>query len=212
MIIPAILVKTFAEFAEQAKKLSFSPIIQIDVMDGQFVPNKSFEEIEKINGLNLKNEWELHLMVEHPIAELQKWKKVKNVSRVIFHFECQDDIAETIDTIKKNGFDAGLAINPDTAVEKIHPFLKDLEVVLFMTVYPGRQGAPFVPQVEKHIKKLNKILSERNYRPQLAVDGAIKKENIQMVKKWGIHNFCVGSAIIGAADPKEAFNQLNQLI
>lgn len=212
MIIPAILVKTFAEFEEQAKKLSFSPIIQIDVMDGKFVPNKSFEEIEKINNLNLKNEWELHLMVEHPVAELEKWKKVKNITRVIFHFECQDDIAETIEVIKKNGFDAGLALNPETTVEKILPFIKDLEVILFLTVHPGRQGAPFVPEVEKHIKKLNKILSERNYRPQIAVDGAIKKENIEMVKKWGVHNFCVGSAISQASDSQEAFNQLNQLI
>lgn len=206
------MVKTFNEFEEQAKKLSFSPIIQIDVMDGKFVPNKSFQKIAKINGLNLKNEWELHLMVEHPIAELKKWKKVKNILRVIFHFECHDDISQTIEAIKKNGFEAGIAINPETAVEKIHPFLKDVEVVLFMTVHPGQQGAPFVPAVEKNIKKLNKILAERNWRPQIAVDGAIKKENIQMVKKWGVHNFGVGSAIVGAPNPQEAFNQLNQLI
>lgn len=212
MIIPAILVKTFTEFEEQAKKLSFSPLVQIDVMDGQFVPNKSFEEIEQINSLNLKNEWELHLMVEHPIAELEKWQQVKNILRVIFHFECKDDTAETIDAIKKAGFDVGIAINPETSPEKIFPFIKDIDLVLFLTVHPGQQGAPFVPEVEKHVKKLNKILSERNFRPQIAVDGAIKKDNIQKVKKWGVHNFCVGSAVSQASDPKEAFNQLNQLI
>ncbi len=212
MIIPAILVKTFAEFEEQAKKLSFSPIIQIDVMDGKFVANKSFEDAEKINGLNLKNEWELHLMVEHPIAELEKWKNVKNILRVIFHLECADNTEQTIETIKKYGFEAGIAINPETDVQKIHPFLKDIEIVLFMTVHPGMQGAPFVPTVEKHVKKLNKILAERNFRPQIAVDGAIKLENIERVKKWGVNNFCVGSAIIGSPDPKEAFNQLNNLI
>ncbi|MCX6780071.1 MAG: ribulose-phosphate 3-epimerase, partial [Candidatus Magasanikbacteria bacterium] len=157
MIIPAILVQTFSEFEQQAKKLSFSPIIQIDVMDGRFVPNKSFEEIDKINGLNLKTEWELHLMVEHPIAELEKWKDVKNIFRVIFHLECLDDIEKTIEAIKKYGFEAGIALNPKTPVEKIHNFLKDIEVVMFMTVYPGRQGAPFVPEVEKQVKKLYKI-------------------------------------------------------
>lgn len=212
MIIPAILVKTFAEFETQAKKLSFSPIIQIDVMDGKFVANKSFEEVEKINGLNLKNEWELHLMVEHPLAELEKWKNVRNILRVIFHLECQDNTEQTIEAIKKCGFEAGIAINPETGVQRIHPFLKDIEVVLFMTVHPGMQGAPFVPSVEKHVKKLNKILSERNFRPQIAVDGAIKLENIEKVKKWGVNNFCVGSAIVGSPDPKEAFNQLNKLI
>lgn len=212
MIIPAILVKTFAEFEAQAKKLSFSPIIQIDVMDGKFVANKSFEEIEKINNLNLKNEWELHLMVEHPIAELEKWKNIKNILRVIFHLECQDNTEQTIEAIKKCGFEAGIAINPETDVQKIHPFLKDIEIVLFMTVHPGTQGAPFVPSVEKHVKKLNKILSERNFRPQIAVDGSIKLDNIEKVKKWGVNNFCVGSAIIGSPDPKEAFNQLNKLI
>ncbi len=212
MIIPAILVKTFAEFEDQAKKLAFSPIIQIDVMDGKFVPNKSFQEIEKINGLNLKNEWELHLMVEHPIAELEKWKKVKNVFRVIFHLECHDDIEQTIEAIKKSGFEAGIAINPETPFKKIYPFLKDVEIVMFMTVQPGRQGAPFVPVVEKHIRKLNKVLAERNFRPQIAVDGAIRLDNIEKVKKWGVHNFCVGSAIMASPDQREAFNQLNKLI
>ena len=84
MIIPAILVKTFADFEQQAKKLSFAPLIQIDVMDGEFVPNKSFDEIEKIKELNLNNEWELHLMVNHPLKEIEKWKTVKNIKRVFF--------------------------------------------------------------------------------------------------------------------------------
>lgn len=212
MIIPAILVKNFEDFETQAKKLTFSPIIQIDVMDGKFVNNESFKEIDKINSLNLKNEWELHLMVAHPLEELKKWKDVKNIFRVIFHLECADNAGETIELIKKNGWQAGIALNPDTSPERIYPFLKDIELVLFMTVHPGAQGAPFVPSVEKHVRKLNKVLSERNWRPQIAVDGAIKIENIEKVKKWGVHNFCIGSAIIGAADPQDAFNQLNKLI
>jgi ribulose-phosphate 3-epimerase len=151
-------------------------------------------------------------MVNHPIAELKKWQTVKNIERVIFHFECQDDIAEIIDTIKSAGYEVGLAINPETDPISIHPYLKDINELLFLTVHPGQQGAPFVKAVEKNIKKINRILSQRNFRPQIAVDGAIKLDNIQLVKSWGVDNFCVGSAITTASDPQNAFNELNKLI
>jgi ribulose-phosphate 3-epimerase len=212
MIIPAILEKTFTNFERQAKILSFAPLIQIDVMDGEFVPNKSFEEIEKINDLNLKNQWELHLMVNHPLKELEKWKMVKNIKRIIFHIECDDHPQKVITAIKKNGYEVGMAINPETDKYDILPYISQIDEVLFMTVHPGQQGAPFVPEVQDNVIELKKILDIKHTDLIIAADGAIKKDNIQKIKNWGVNNFCVGSAITLASDPKEAYEELLKLI
>ena len=212
MIIPAILVKTFADFEAQAKKLSFSPLIQIDIMDGEFVPGKSFDGMEKINDLNLFCEWELHLMVNRPLVELKKWVSVKNIKRIIFHIECEDNPQVVIQTIKNAGYEVGLAIKPETEIVDISPYLNQIDEVLFMTVHPGQQGAPFVPEVKEKIIAFKKLLESKETELIVAVDGAVNKNNIQEIKNWGVNNFCVGSAISQATDPEQAFAELTNLI
>lgn len=212
MIIPAILEKNFTDFADKAKKLSFAPLIQIDIMDGEFVEGKSFEEIEQINALALKNEWELHLMVNHPLKEIEKWKSVKNIKRIIFHIESEDNPQEVITSIKRNGYEVGMAINPNTNKQELLPYINDVDEVLFLTVYPGIQGAAFVPEVKDNIMALKNILDIKEKDLLIAADGAINKNNIQNLKKWGVNNFCVGSAIIGTDDYQKAYEELNELI
>ncbi|EKD43981.1 MAG: hypothetical protein ACD_72C00048G0004 [uncultured bacterium] len=212
MIIPAILVKSFDEFETQAKKLSFAPLAQIDIMDGEFVPNKSFEGIEKINDLNLPTEWELHLMVNHPLAELKKWQTVKNIKRVIFHIESEDNPQTVIQTIKNSGQEVGLAIKPETNITEILPYLSQINEVLFMTVHPGQQGASFVSEVKEKIIDFKKLLESKEIDLIIAVDGAVNKNNIQEIKNWGVNNFCVGSAIVAATNPELVYTELNNLI
>lgn len=211
MIIPAILEKTFSDFETQSKKLTFAPLIQIDVMDGNFVANTSFTEIEKINDLNLSTEWELHLMVQYPLQEFTKWASVKNVKRVIFHIECEDNPLSTIRAARENGWEVGIAINPDTSERELLPYINSIDEVLFMTVYPGSQGAPFVPEVNEKIINFIKILESKETELTIAVDGAVNKTNILEIKNWGVNNFCVGGAITHATDPKAAYEELTNL-
>jgi len=212
MIIPAILEKSFSDFEDKAKKLSFAPLIQIDIMDGEFVPGKSFEEIEKINSLDLKNEWELHLMVNHPIKEIEKWKVINNIKRIIFHIESEDNPQEVIRKIKENNYEVGIAINPETNKLDVLPYIKDIDEILFLTVHPGVQGASFVESVQDNITELKKILDVKETDILIAVDGSVNKNNIQEIKKWGVNNFCVGSAILSSTDYKKAYEELNDLI
>ncbi len=209
MIIPTILALTFDEFAAQAQRLQETfKLIQIDVMDGQFVDNKSFDEIENINNLNLNVNWELHLMVEHPLVELEKWSGIKNVQRIIFHVESKDDPNIVIAKIRGICAQVGIAVNPETSLSTVVPFYDKIDEVLFMTVHPGRQGGEFLPEIKE------KIISCRqtSERLTIAVDGAVKPGNIAEIKSWGVDAFCVGSAITGAADTKIAYqNLLNKL-
>lgn len=212
MIIPAILEKNFTDFADKAKKLSFAPLIQIDIMDGEFVPSKSFAEIEKINDLNLNNDWELHLMVLHPLLAIEKWKVVKNIKRIIFHIESEDNPSDVIKVIKQYGYEVGVAINPGTNKFEILPYINDIDEVLFLTVIPGAQGATFESSVQDNVMELRKILDVKEKDMLIATDGATNKNNIQEIKKWGVNNFCVGSAIINTDDYKKAYEELNELI
>ena len=230
IIIPSILVPTFAEFARQARRLEgLFDLIQIDVMDGKFVPNTSFPDVEKINDLKLNLNYELHLMVDHPLAELEKWAEVKNIARVIFHIEAKDDPTQVIAKIRGFCGSAGIAIKPETPLSAIEPYLDQIDVVLFMTVYPGQQGAKFLPEVGEKIMRFvrchpresgdlpqkdadSRFRGNDNSGHWIAVDGGINESNIAMVKSWGVDIFGAGSAISMAPDVKIAYHKLQEAI
>jgi len=205
LIIPAVLEYSFDGFAEKIQKLNkLFQIVQIDVMDGDFVPNKSFEEIDKINDIENLPDFELHLMVRHPLEELKKWEQVKNIKRVIFHIESADDPLAVAGAISGRCAQAGIAINPETPLDKIMPYLDRINEVLFLAVHPGEQGAKFLPEVGEKIKTLAKT----PHRPVIGVDGGITETNIAKIKSWGVEVFCVGSALSKSDDLEKTYNNL----
>ncbi len=205
IITPALLNTTFEDFARDVKKVEglFS-YAQIDVMDGEFVPNTSFTEIEKINTLESSLKWELHLMVAHPIAELAKWSDVKNIFRIIFHTESSDDPASAIAWARERQLEVGVALNPETPLEKISEYKEQLNVVQFMTVHPGRQGNPFLPGVLEKIKAFTNVAD----RAFCSVDGAVTSANIASLQAAGVDIANVGSALMKAADTEQAHTEL----
>jgi len=208
-IIPAILVPTFDQFKIQINRLAgLFELVQIDVMDGEFVPNKSFEEIEKITEIKKLPDLELHLMVKHPMAELEKWAEIKNIKKIIFHIESDENPSQTINFARGKCWQTGIAINPETTIKKIMPYLPMVNEVLFLTVNPGKQGSPFLPEVGEKIKEFAKL----DPRPLIAVDGGINESNIAEVKSWGAEIFCVGSYLTMAEDIKIARDKLLKLI
>jgi ribulose-phosphate 3-epimerase len=208
-IAPAILVKNFDDFAVQVKRLeNIFDYAQIDVMDGEFVANTSFPDIEKINKLETNLKFELHLMVRHPLSEIAKWKEIKNIFRIIFHIESGDDPVETISAIRGQCGQVGIALNPETPLSAIEPYYKLVNLVMFMTVHPGRQGAPFVPSVR------DKIIEFCGWpdRPLCAVDGGIKPDNIWQVSGWGVDIFNIGASLVMSPDIKKTYEELKQKI
>lgn len=205
-----ILTQTFDEFSKQAKTASsFLPYIQIDVMDGKFVPTVSFPERTEINDLGLNLQYELHLMVADPVAEMRRWQTVESVFRVLFHYEAvKEDPLRPITFARREGWEVGVVINPDTPLSAIESLLPKIDVLQFMTVYPGRQGAPFEPQVLEKIAEFTK----RTSRPLCAVDGAINTETITQLRDAGVEIFNVGSFFTKAPDMHEAYEKLQRMI
>jgi ribulose-phosphate 3-epimerase len=206
-IIPAILTddaRTLEKMIRQAEK--FTDYVQIDIMDGKFVPSRSVTW-EQIAPLKARLAWEVHLMVERPETQLENFLEA-GAKKAIFHFEAVSSPAQVISTARKLGLQVGLAINPETPVGRIKQFAGELDSVLFLSVHPGFYGAEFIPETLDGIAELHLA------RPELvaAIDGGIKESNISQVAKSGVNEICVGSAIFLQPDPAEAYRKLIEIV
>ena len=179
--------------------------IHIDVMDGLFVPDTKFsiEEIKEINNVSNKK-LDIHLMVEDPIIYIEKLHNM-NINNITIHIEIDKDIDNLIDIIHSLGYQARLAISPNTNVELLCPYLNKIEGILIMSVNPGKGGQEFMPNTlsrAEYIKKLNNNLS-------LEIDGGVNNTNVDLIKDSGIDTIVVGSYITKSDD---YLNRINNLI
>jgi ribulose-phosphate 3-epimerase len=205
-IIPSILVKTSEEFTKQITSLEDSlKMAQLDIADGVFVPNTTWADPEIVKNI-AKIDIELHLMVKYPLNELKRWQNVPQIKRVLFHFESADDINKVIAEIKKNHWEAGIVLNPDTDIKMIDPYINQLSVVMFMAIIPGFQGQKFIPKTLDRIRKF-KI----KYPACLvAVDGAVNSDTVTDIAKAGADIVCPGSAVFNdRGSVKDNLTQLN---
>lgn len=225
-IIPTILVKDFKEVKDRIKKVEdYVNWVQLDIMDGLFVYNETWphsvipgrarrdglysKELEKLKKLKTKVKIEAHLMVEKPEEEVDDWLDL--VDRIIIHFESKITnrelgIKELIKRIHKKKKQIGLALNPETHHSAAIPFLRDLDLVLFMTVQPGWGGQEFKKWVLTKIEALRKIWPNGN----IEVDGGINDENIKKIVKAGANLICAGSYIFRSRNIEKAIINLKK--
>lgn len=197
---------------EAVQKLNNTDIdcIHYDVMDGKFVNNKAFsiKEIKKINKISHKTN-DVHLMVINPLKYLRKLKKC-NIDYFTFHIELNIDKNKLIKKIKKQNIKVGLAVNPETEIEKIISFLPDIDLILLMSVNPGQGGQIFIENTINKIKELKKIIKENNYNILISVDGGINDSNISKVEKAGVDIAVVGSYITNSNNYQEKISKLKE--
>jgi len=199
-VLPALLSDKVEDYGYMINLCkNFTNYVQIDFMDGKFVSSKSIDsmDLKKVSS-QIANE--AHLMVEDPLAWLDALKNFKT-KKVIFHYEIDTDHKRLIEEVRSRGFKVGIAINPNTKIDKVNPLIEKLDSILFMSVNPGRYNAPFIPDV------LDKVKSFRRNFPDFYVglDGGIKLSNLQDVIESGVNYVCVGSAILKAENPKEVY-------
>lgn len=167
--------------------------IHLDIMDGIFVSNKKFT-IEEINKISLitKKPLDVHLMVSDPLKYINNIKNFSNINNITFHIEINQDISKIISTIKKLNIKCGIAINPSTQIDKIIPYLKNIDIVLIMSVNPGYGGQEFIDITHK-IKEISKYNKQNSFI--IEVDGGINNLNIKRIKEAGATTVVVGSFI-----------------
>ena len=207
LIIPAILTSDKGEFGKMINTCAeFAPYAQIDIMDGEFVPSKSISQ-EELASYKSPLESELHLMVEDPLSWVDA-AKIFGAGRIIFHIEIKKDIGRVIDRIKEAGLSCGIALNPDTSLGSIEPWVDKIDTVLFMAVVPGFYGAKFIPEVLDRIGSFHKRYPDK----KIGIDGGVKLSNVKEIYRQGVYYICVGSAIFKAPDPQKAYIQFTQAI
>jgi ribulose-phosphate 3-epimerase len=141
---------------------------------------------------------EVHLMVEDPGRFLDGFVKA-GADAFIVHLEVLPDPRPMIEQIKGMGKKVGLAFNPDLAVEKIEPYLRDIDLALCMTVFPGFGGQPYIPESTARIQKLRAMVNAHNPACEIEVDGGIDEKTIGEAARAGATVFVAGSAVYSRA-------------
>ncbi len=208
-IIPSILVPDKKTFLTNYAGLGDSvSMIQLDIADGKFVPNTTWADPKTIFNA-VTTDIELHLMVNDPVAEMKKWFFVPHVKRVLVHFEGPHDIAETIQKAKQTEWEVGLVLNPNTPTSVLHDFLDDIDLIMFMGVYPGFQGQEFVPETCDRIAQTK----AKGITQPISVDGGVNEKTIPALVQAGVDIICPGSAVFGNdKTPAENVLTLQQLV
>lgn len=202
---PSILACNFAHLQEDLDQLKDTDLkwLHLDIMDGIFVPNISFgfdiiKDIREANDLI----FDTHLMIEEPIRYVDKLKEV-GCDLVTVHYEACKDLDETIKAIKDRGMKVGLTSKPKTDIEDLIPYLKDIDLVLVMSVEPGFGGQSFMEDSLDKVRRLREYIDENKLDVLIEIDGGIKTTNLKKVMDAGVDIVVSGSDVFGKESIKD---------
>lgn len=180
--------------------------IHVDVMDGKFVKNKTmpFREMRHIYEYTSKR-LDVHLMVENPSEYIPLYAEL-NTEFITIHVEIDEEIEKDLQLIKDYSIKCGLAINPDTKVKEIIPYLPYLDLILVMSVVPGEGGQEFIEETEAKLGEIRALLDAYNVKALVNVDGGINDKTKKLCHDATI--LTAGSYIINALDFQEKISSL----
>jgi ribulose-phosphate 3-epimerase len=217
-IIPALIVSDENPENDlkelKAKFLKLEPFlaefgnwVQVDITDGKFVPTKTNVDLADLKYFTERANIEFHLMIEKPEETMGEWARL-GPKRVLVHIEAITDMDELLTVCRENSVEVGLALNPETPLSMILPWVNAVDLILFMGVHPGRGGQEFIPEVLDKIKSLRRAFPN----VKIEMDGGVRTANIEELKNAGVDYFVVGSGILKAPDVKHAIEELKELI
>lgn len=209
-IAPSILSADFARLGEEIKdvELGGADYIHVDVMDGHFVPNITIgplivEAIRPITKLPL----DVHLMIENPDNYIEAFANA-GADYITVHVEACKHLHRTIGLIKSLGVKAGVVLNPATPVSTIQHVIKDIDMVLLMSVNPGFGGQSFIPEVLPKIRSVKEMAEQFNPTLEIEIDGGVNEETAKLCIEAGANVLVAGSAVYNKSDRKQAIEAI----
>lgn len=213
-IAPSILSADFSCLGDEisAVEKAGADVIHIDVMDGHFVPNITIgplvvQGVRKLTSLPL----DVHLMIDHPERHVEAFAQAGG-DWITFHAEASPHLGKTIKKIRRLNVRPGVVLNPATSLKILSPVLEDLDLILIMSVNPGRGGQPFIPATLKKVERLRRMIDQHRATVEIEVDGGVKIENIKEVSAAGGDIFVVGTGIFKTEDYEETIKRLREEI
>jgi len=197
LISPSILSGDFSQLGNEIKKLekAGADMIHVDVMDGHFVPNLTIgPPVIKSLRKHTNLPFDVHLMIS-PVHRYIKNFAEAGSDIITIHPEATDNLDESINLIKSLGKKVGVSLNPNTELNVLEDEIKNIDLILIMSVFPGFGGQKFIPKVIDKIKKLKKIKEEKKYNFDIEVDGGINFSNYKEVLNAGANILVSGTTI-----------------
>jgi ribulose-phosphate 3-epimerase len=214
LIAPSILSADFSKLGDEIRAVEAAGAdwIHIDVMDGHFVPNITIgplivEAARRVTALPL----DVHLMIENPERYIKDFQDA-GASLISVQAEVCVHLHRTVQMIKEVGLRAGVVLNPSTPLSAIEWVLKDVDIVMIMSVNPGFGGQDFIPNSLDKIRDLRGMIQKNGLSTLIEIDGGVNEKTIKNISDAGVDVFVAGSAIFGSPDYKKTIARFRELI
>lgn len=210
LIAPSILAGDFGNLTKEAVRaeLAGADWLHVDIMDGHFVPNitigpQAVSVLKKAVTIPL----DVHLMIQYPQNYIKQFADA-GADIITVHVEASHNIRKTLREIKKIGCKCGIVLNPDTPVSKAKSYLREIDLVLVMSVYPGFSYQKFIPDVLPKVEELRKCIDRLKKDVYLEIDGGINPENAKLAIEAGADVLVAGGAVYGKKNLADAIRKL----